>query len=136
MAISNLRDRLDNLLSIVDGMKNSEIRNEILIENPEDRVSFTRKQCELVNGFPLKADGQDNLDEVLTLSDMEIKFWQTVGIDPYYMYIDDTLDLVNMDYVESNRKLMLEEMSKNVKVDAEELYEFDVDGDLMALSFD
>jgi len=44
--------------------------------------------------------------------------------------------MVNEDFVESNRKLMLEEMSKNTKVNAEELYEFDVDGDLMALSFD
>jgi hypothetical protein len=84
----------------------------------------------------MKEAQQDTLDEVLTLSDTEISFWQSVGIDPYYMYIDDTLTMVNEDFVESNRKLMLEEMSKNTKVNAEELYEFDVDGDLMALSFD
>jgi hypothetical protein len=52
------------------------------------------------------------------------------------MYIDDTLTMVNTDFVESNRKLMLEVVNKNTKVDSEELYEFDVDGDLMALSFD
>jgi DNA polymerase elongation subunit (family B) len=113
-----------------------EIRQDILIEDPKDQPIFTKSQTELVRGYPMKESHQDTLDEVLTLSDTEISFWQSVGIDPYYMYIDDTLDLVNMDYVESNRKLMLEEMSKNVKVDAEELYEFDVDGDLMALSFD
>jgi DNA polymerase elongation subunit (family B) len=113
-----------------------EIRQDILIEDPKDQPIFTKSQTELVRGYPMKDSHQDTLDEVLTLSDTEISFWQSVGIDPYYMYIDDTLDLVNMDYVESNRKLMLEEMSKNVKVDAEELYEFDVDGDLMALSFD
>jgi hypothetical protein len=84
----------------------------------------------------MKEAQQDTLDEVLTLSDTEISFWQSVGIDPYYMYIDDTLTMVNEDFVESNRKLMLEEMSKNTKVNTEELYEFDVDGDLMALSFD
>jgi DNA polymerase elongation subunit (family B) len=113
-----------------------EIRQDILIEDPKNQPIFTKSQTELVRGYPMKDSHQDTLDEVLTLSDTEISFWQSVGIDPYYMYIDDTLDLVNMDYVESNRKLMLEEMSKNVKVDAEELYEFDVDGDLMALSFD
>ena len=113
-----------------------EIRQDILIEDPKDQPIFTKSQTELVRGYPMKDSHQDTLDEVLTLSDTEISFWQSVGIDPYYMYIDETLDLVNMDYVESNRKLMLEEMSKNVKVDAEELYEFDVDGDLMALSFD
>jgi DNA polymerase elongation subunit (family B) len=113
-----------------------EIRQDILIEDPKDQPIFTKSQTELVRGYPMKDSHQDTLDEVLTLSDTEISFWQSVGIDPYYMYIDETLDLVNMNYVESNRKLMLEEMSKNVKVDAEELYEFDVDGDLMALSFD
>jgi hypothetical protein len=107
-----------------------------LIEDPKDQPIFTKSQTELVRGYPMKEAQQDTLDEVLTLSDTEISFWQSVGIDPYYMYIDDTLTMVNEDFVESNRKLMLEEMSKNTKVNAEELYEFDVDGDLMALSFD
>jgi len=113
-----------------------EIREDILIEDPKDQPIFTKSQTELVRGYPIKEGQQDTLDEVLTLSDTEISFWQSVGIDPYYMYIDNTLTMVNEDFVESNRKLMLEEMSKNTKVDAEELYEFDVDGDLMALSFD
>jgi DNA polymerase elongation subunit (family B) len=113
-----------------------EIREDILIEDPKDQPIFTKSQTELVRGYPMKESHQDTLDEVLTLSDTEISFWQSVGIDPYYMYIDDTLTMVDGDFVESNRKLMLEEMSKNGKVDAEELYEFDVDGDLMALSFD
>jgi DNA polymerase elongation subunit (family B) len=113
-----------------------EIRHDILIEDPKNQPIFTKSQTELVRGYPMKDAHQDTLDEVLTLSDTEISFWQSVGIDPYYMYIDDTLELVNKDYVESNRSLMLEEISKNIKVDSEELYEFDVDGDLMALSFD
>ena len=113
-----------------------EIRQDILIEDPKNQPIFTKSQTELVRGYPMKEAHQDTLDEVLTLSDTEISFWQSVGIDPYYMYIDDTLTMVDEDFVESNRKLMLEEMSKNTKVDAEELYEFDVDGDLMALSFD
>ena len=48
----------------------------------------------------MKEAQQDTLDEVLTLSDTEISFWQSVGIDPYYMYIDDTLTMVNEDFVE------------------------------------
>jgi DNA polymerase elongation subunit (family B) len=113
-----------------------EIREEILIEDPKDQPIFTKSQTELVRGYPMKEFHQDTLDEVLTLSDTEISFWQSVGIDPYYMYIDDTLTMVNTDFVESNRKLMLEVVNKNTKVDSEELYEFDVDGDLMSLSFD
>jgi DNA polymerase elongation subunit (family B) len=113
-----------------------EIREEILIEDPKDQPIFTKSQTGLVRGYPMKEFHQDTLDEVLTLSDTEISFWQSVGIDPYYMYIDDTLTMVNTDFVESNRKLMLEVVNKNTKVDSEELYEFDVDGDLMSLSFD
>jgi DNA polymerase elongation subunit (family B) len=112
------------------------IREDILIEDPKDQPIFTKSQTELVRGYPMKEFHQDTLDDVLTLSDTEISFWQSVGIDPYYMYIDDTLTMVNIDSVESNRKLMLEVVNKNVKVDSEELYEFDVDGDLMSLGFD
>ena len=113
-----------------------EIREDILIEDPKDQPIFTKSQTELVRGYPMKEFHQDTLDDVLTLSDTEISFWQSVGIDPYYMYIDDTLTMVNTDSVESNRKLMLEVVNKNIKVDSEELYEFDVDGDLMSLGFD
>ena len=113
-----------------------EIREDILIEDPKDQAIFTKSQTELVRGYPMKEFHQDTLEDVLTLSDTEISFWQSVGIDPYYMYIDDTLTMVNTDSVESNRKLMLEVVNKNIKVDSEELYEFDVDGDLMSLSFD
>lgn len=113
-----------------------EIREDILIEDPKDQPIFTKSQTELVRGYPMKEFHQDTLEDVLTLSDTEISFWQSVGIDPYYMYIDDTLTMVNTDSVESNRKLMLEVVNKNIKVDSEELYEFDVDGDLMSLSFD
>jgi DNA polymerase elongation subunit (family B) len=113
-----------------------EIREDILIEDPKDQPIFTKSQTELVRGYPMKEFHQDTLEDVLTLSDTEISFWQSVGIDPYYMYIDDTLTMVNADSVESNRKLMLEVVNKNIKVDSEELYEFDVDGDLMSLGFD
>jgi hypothetical protein len=112
-----------------------DIRKDILIEDPKDQPIFTKSQTELGRGYPMKEKDQDNLDEVLTLSDMEISFWQSVGIDPYYMYIDDTINLVNTDYVNSNMELMKTRVSKS-KVDDEELYEFDEDGDLMSLVFD
>jgi hypothetical protein len=83
----------------------------------------------------MKEKDQDNLDEVLTLSDMEISFWRTVGIDPYYMYIDDTINLVDGNRVNHNRELM-SKVSKVSKIDDDEFYEFDVDGDLISLGFD
>jgi len=113
-----------------------EIREDILIENPKDRPIFTKSQTELVRGYPMKEAHQDTLEEVLTLSDMELTFWKNVGIDPYYMYLDGTVDLVDVDWVENNKKLMEEFVIQQKKVDIDEYFEFDVDGDLMALSFD
>jgi hypothetical protein len=113
-----------------------EIREDILIEDPKDRPIFTKSQTELVRGYPMKETHQDTLEEVLTLSDMELTFWKNVGIDPYYMYLDGTVDLVDVDWVENNKKLMEEFVIQQKKVDTDEYFEFDVDGDLMALSFD
>jgi len=112
-----------------------EIRKDILIEDPKDQPIFTKSQTELGRGFPMKEKDQDMIDEVLTLSDMEINFWQTVGIDPYYMYIDDTINLVDIERVNHNRELM-NKVTKVAKVDSDEYYEFDVDGDLISLIHD
>ena len=113
-----------------------EIREDILIEDPKDRPIFTKSQTELVRGYPMKEAHQDTLEEVLTLSDMELTFWKNVGIDPYYMYLDGTVDLVDVDWVENNKKLMEEFVIQQKKIDIDDYFEFDVDGDLMALSFD
>jgi DNA polymerase elongation subunit (family B) len=113
-----------------------EIREDILIEDPKDRPIFTKSQTELVRGYPMKEAHQDTLEEVLTLSDMELTFWKSVGIDPYYMYIENTLDLVDTQWISKNRKMMDEFVSKNDKVGQDEYYEFDAEGDLIALSFD
>ena len=112
-----------------------EIRKDILIEDPKDQPIFTKSQTVLGRGFPMKEKDQDMLEEVLTLSDMEIHFWQTVGIDPYYMYIDDTINLVDINRVNHNKELM-SKVTKPAKVDADEYYEFDVDGDLISLIHD
>jgi DNA polymerase elongation subunit (family B) len=115
---------------------NPEIREDILIEDPKDRPIFTKTQTELVRGYPMKEAHQDTLEEVLSLSDMELTFWKNVGIDPYYMYIDNTLELVDTEWVQKNRDMMDEFVKQNTKVDQDEYYEFDAEGDLMTLSFD
>jgi len=83
-----------------------EIRDEILIEDPKDRKFFTKNQSRLVRGFPRREGDQDTLDEVLTLSEGEVEFWTNVGIDPFYMYLEGTMDLVNTEYVEKNKNIM------------------------------
>ena len=130
-ALAAFNKRIEPLLVVYS----PDIRKDILIEDPKDQPIFTKSQTELGRGYPMKEKDQDNLDEVLTLSDMELEFWQSVGINPYYMYIDDTINLVNTDYVNSNMELMKTRVSKS-KISDEELYEFDEDGDLMSLIFD
>jgi hypothetical protein len=113
-----------------------EIRKDILIEDPKDMPIFTKSQTELVRGYPMKDTHQDTLDELLTLSDTEIHFWRSVGIDPYYMYLDGTIDLVDQSYVEKNKKLLLSDYKPKTPLTNDEAYEFDADGDLLVLEFD
>ena len=84
----------------------TDIRDEILVENPEDRPFFTKSQTKLVRGYPRREGDQDTLDEVLTLSDTEVRFWNDVNINPYYMYLENTMNLVNDEYVEKNLGIM------------------------------
>ncbi len=101
------------------------------------RVEVSRslaKDGDVTYGNITKLKGIKNkMSPPYRLSQFEIVYG--VGIDPYYMYIDDTINLVNTDYVNSNMELMKTRVSKS-KVDDEEIYEFDEDGDLMSLVFD
>jgi DNA polymerase elongation subunit (family B) len=83
-----------------------EIRDDILIEDPKDRQYFTKTQCELVSGYPLNEGGQDSFDEIMTLSDSEVIFWNRVGRDPYFMYVEDSLKHADQYWVEHNRKVL------------------------------
>ena len=99
-----------------------EIRDDIIVEDIKDRQYFTKQQCELINGFPLKEGGQDKLDEVMTLSDSEVLFWNRVGRDPYFMYVENSLELADQYWVEHNRKVLA--MQENsVMANEEEMIE-------------
>mgnify|MGYP002638960677 FL=1 len=91
-----------------------DIRDEILVEDPNDRPFFTKSQAKLVRGYPRRVGDQDTLDEVLTLSETEVSFWQSVGIDPFYMYVEGTKDFVDKDYVERNNLIMKGEYTRIV----------------------
>jgi len=100
--LTNFNKRIEPLLCAFK----PEIREDILVEDPANRMYFTKKQCELVSGFPLKPDGQDNFDEVMTLSDSEVLFWNRVNRDPFFMYVEDSLEKVDQFWVEHNRKVV------------------------------
>ena len=100
--LSNFNKRIEPLLVVFK----PEIRDEILIEDPKDRQYFTKTQCDLVSGFPLKEDGQDKFDEVMTLSDSEVLFWNRIKRDPFFMYVEDSIDLVDKYWIDHNRKVV------------------------------
>ena len=51
-----------------------EVRDSLIVTKPEDRQFFTTKQCELINGLARKEGDQDDLNEVLSMSDEEDVF--------------------------------------------------------------
>lgn len=97
--INTFNKRIEPLLVVF----HPDIRNDIIIDNPDDRPFFTLNQCKLVNGFPMKEGSQDSFEEVMTLSDSEVLFWKKVGRDPYFMYLEDSLEHVDQYWVQRNR---------------------------------
>jgi DNA polymerase elongation subunit (family B) len=116
--LNNFNKRMEPLLVVF----HPSIREDILVDDPKDRQYFTKAQCELVNGYPLKEEGQDKLDEVMTLSDSEVIFWNRVGRDPYFMYVENSLELADQYWVEHNRKVVTLQ-AESTKSNEEEIIE-------------
>ena len=81
-AISTFNKRIEPLMVVFK----EEVRNNLIVSDPEERGFFTSSQCELINGQPLGPGDQDELDEVMTMSDGEVKYWEKRGLSPNYMY--------------------------------------------------
>lgn len=63
-----------------------EIRDKILINDPDERTYFTDKQMELVAGIPNDPEDQDDLErDVMSMEQSEIEFWDRIEVDPNYM---------------------------------------------------
>jgi DNA polymerase elongation subunit (family B) len=82
-AIATFNKRIEPLLVVFK----QEVRDGLLIDNPEDRGFFTKEQSELINGLPFEDGDQDDLyEDVLKLSEEELKYWDKRGINPDYIY--------------------------------------------------
>ena len=81
-AITTFNKRIEPLL-IVFGQ---EVRDNLLVNDPEQRGIFTTSQCELINGIPFEPQDQDTVEDLLTITDAELKFWERRGIEPDYIY--------------------------------------------------
>jgi DNA polymerase elongation subunit (family B) len=82
-AIATFNKRVEPLLIVFD----DEVRDTLLVKNPEDRSFYTTEQCKLINGKPFSPGDQDDIYEnLIKMEQGEVDFWESVGIDPNYMY--------------------------------------------------
>ena len=62
-----------------------EIRDKIIIKNPEERQYFTEEQCKLVSGYPNKETDQDTFEQLMTPERKEIEFWTKINEVPPFV---------------------------------------------------
>jgi hypothetical protein len=65
---------------------NEEIRNNLIVTDPKDRGLFTKEQCKLINGIPFNEGDQDKVEDVLSISPEEMKFWESTNGNPNHIY--------------------------------------------------
>jgi len=81
-AVVTFNKRIEPLLVVF----RNEVREQLIVDNPENRGIFTTEQCELINGVPFEEGDQDTLEEVMTMSEGEVNYWQRRGLKSDYMY--------------------------------------------------
>jgi hypothetical protein len=82
-AISTFNKRIEPLMVVFQ----DEVRNGLIVSDPEQRGIFTTAQCELINGHPLGEGDQDDLQkDVLDITEQELNYWERRGLKPEYMY--------------------------------------------------
>jgi hypothetical protein len=81
-AISVFNKRIEPLLVVFK----QEVREGMLITDPEARGLFTKEQCDLINGIPFEPEDQDTIEDLLKITDEEYKFWNSVGKNPNHIY--------------------------------------------------
>lgn len=106
-----------------------EIRNNIIIDIVKDsktkltrlkeRSVFTEKQCQLIAGIPFNKEDQDTYEDLMTMEDKEIRFWDSVNKLPNNME-EDEWEAIRADYhhrkeIEKNKQIAIEkELFENI----------------------
>jgi hypothetical protein len=81
-AIVTFNKRLEPLM-VVFG---EEVRNNLIVDDPNKRGLFTKDQCKLINGVPFEEGDQDSIEDLLTITDQEMKFWESINGNPNHIY--------------------------------------------------
>ncbi len=67
---------------------NKNIRETLIITDPSQKQYYTNSELELVNGIATEEGTQDTVEELMTISDEEVRFWNDKGIPSTYMIYD------------------------------------------------
>jgi DNA polymerase elongation subunit (family B) len=81
-AITTFNKRIEPLMVVFK----DEVRENMIVDTPDKRGIFTKSQCELINGQPLSTEDQDTIEDLVSLSENEIKYWEKRGVDANYIY--------------------------------------------------
>lgn len=62
-----------------------DIRDKILITDPNNRQYFTEEESALISGEPNKPTDQDTYEQLMTMEDKEIKYWDSIDEVPPFV---------------------------------------------------
>jgi DNA polymerase elongation subunit (family B) len=66
------------------------VRNQILINNPEEKKNWMVSELEMVNSQPNKESDQDTIEELFTPSGLEKDYWGRYNYNPDFWFTDNT----------------------------------------------
>ena len=81
-AVATFNKRIEPLLVVFK----EEVRENLVVNNPDERGLFTKDQCELINGVPFEDGDQDSLEDLLKITEEEMRFWNRREINPNHIY--------------------------------------------------
>lgn len=116
-----IRDRIS--LNII---KTKDKTTKVVTEKLKDRIIFTKSECELVSGIPFNPTDQDSYEELMTMEDKEIKFWDKVNKVPNYIEVEEW-ERIRADYHVrmaiakaegiANEKIKLDEIFNSLEIE-------------------
>lgn len=78
-------DMLNKRIKVLLVCFSPDIRDKILITNPEDRQYFTVNETKLVSGYPNRPTDQDTYEQLMTMERKEVEYWVRIGEKPPFV---------------------------------------------------
>ena len=97
-------DKFNKKIQILLVCFGQEVRDTLLVTNPDDRQFYTDEQMKLVNGMPLNEEDEDKFYShehkpgihknvpLFEMEDREVNFWNRTGLNPKNVFKEFTTD--------------------------------------------